>query len=63
VTDRTGWRKSSFSANDNQCVEVPQQRDALRDSKNPAGPIVPVARASFIRLISALKADQFPLVS
>ena len=32
------WRKSSFSADNGQCVEVANTLGALRDSKNPAGP-------------------------
>lgn len=35
------WRKSSFTANNGQCVELSALPDggvAMRDSKNPTGP-------------------------
>jgi hypothetical protein len=35
------WRKSSYSANEGDCVEVamlPDSSRAIRDSKNPDGP-------------------------
>jgi hypothetical protein len=35
------WRKSSFSGgNGGDCVEVASTLGALRDSKNPAGPVL-----------------------
>lgn len=39
MTGGTGWRKSSFTGNDN-CVEVAfgSTRVAVRDSKQPSGP-------------------------
>jgi len=57
VSVRTGWRKASASDTQGACVEVPQQLDALRDSKNAGGPIL-VVGSGFSALISALKADQ-----
>ncbi len=38
---RAVWRKSSYSTNDGNCVEVARLSDpttAVRDSKNPTGP-------------------------
>lgn len=32
------WRKSSFSGDSGNCVEVRQDLAAIRDSKNPDGP-------------------------
>jgi hypothetical protein len=32
------WRKSSFSGDSGDCVEVRQDLAAIRDSKNPSGP-------------------------
>jgi hypothetical protein len=32
---RYGWKKSSFSSSDTDCVEVANTLDAIRDSKNP----------------------------
>jgi hypothetical protein len=31
------WRKSSYSAQNGNCVEVREDLSALRDSKNPTG--------------------------
>jgi hypothetical protein len=52
-----GWRKSSFSqANDNSnCVELAGTLDAVRDSKNPKGPVLTVA--GLPSLLAHLKAD------
>jgi hypothetical protein len=37
----TGWRKSSFSSsNGGNCVEVAPALGAIRDSKNPSGPVL-----------------------
>jgi len=38
----TEWRKSSFSGSGGNCVQVRQDQAAIRDSKNPAGPSLPV---------------------
>jgi hypothetical protein len=36
-----GWKKSSFSgSNGGSCVEVASTLGALRDSKNPTGPVL-----------------------
>jgi len=37
----TSWRKSTFSgSNGGNCVEVARTLGALRDSKNPSGPVL-----------------------
>lgn len=36
------WRKSSFSDSGNGCVEVARTFSAVRDSKNPDGPMLRV---------------------
>ena len=44
------WRKSSYStSNGGNCVEVGTTRDAIavRDSKDPYGPVLAVSRASW----------------
>ena len=46
------WRKSSFSGDSGDCVEVRQDLAALRDSKNPAGPELSVDLA---RLVAGVK--------
>jgi hypothetical protein len=51
------WRKSSRSANESNCVEVSHTLDAVRDSKNPAGPILRAAGLS--SFVLAAKAGRF----
>ncbi len=51
------WRKSSFSGGDNNdCVEVVGTLDAVRDSKNPDGPIL---RAGLRDLLTAVREGGF----
>jgi hypothetical protein len=52
------WRKSSFSGTATDCVEVawPSSRMAVRDSKNPAGPVLLLAERSHYAMIAVLKA-------
>lgn len=45
------WRKSSFSGGTGECVEVASV-GAVRDSKNPAGPVL---RADLSPLITFVK--------
>jgi hypothetical protein len=50
------WRKSSYSSDQGgQCLEVaetPEAAVAIRDSKNPAGPILTLDPASFTTFIN-----------
>lgn len=51
------WRKSSFSGGDNNdCVELVGTLDAVRDSKNPDGPIL---RADLRDLLAVVREDRF----
>ncbi|MFD9734390.1 DUF397 domain-containing protein [Umezawaea sp. NPDC059074] len=54
----SNWRKSSYSANQNDCVEVRGTLDAVRDSKNPAGPALRVSRAKLGAFLTAVKDDR-----
>lgn len=47
-----GWRKSSFS-DTGDCVEVTWS--AVRDSKNPAGPILHLGPASLSALVAQVR--------
>lgn len=59
---RAIWRKSSHSGGEQgQCVEVADvieshQGIAIRDSKNPSGPVLLITPASFSGFISDLRA-------
>lgn len=51
------WRKSSFSGGENNdCVELVGTLDAVRDSKNPDGPIL---RANLRGLLAAAQEGRF----
>lgn len=50
----TAWRKSSRSSeSDGNCVEVAfaQVEAAVRDSKNPAGPMLTVPAGGWVELV------------
>ena len=54
------WRKSSFSGVQTDCVEVarPADRMAVRDSKNPDGPILTLGRPAFVAFLSSVGAPR-----
>ncbi|MEU9887876.1 DUF397 domain-containing protein [Sphaerisporangium sp. NPDC051017] len=55
------WRKSSYSSgNGGDCVEVASlpQRVAVRDSKNPGGPVLGCASAEWHMFVGEVKAGR-----
>lgn len=50
------WRKSRRSANDQNCVELRNTLDQVRDSKNTTGPAL---RGNMLALLRAVQAGQF----
>ncbi|KPI14073.1 protein of unknown function DUF397 [Actinobacteria bacterium OK006] len=50
------WRKSSYSSDQGgECIEIAETLDttiAVRDSKNPTGPILTIAPAAFATFVS-----------
>jgi hypothetical protein len=56
MTSSPRWRKASRSQSTASCVEVAHTLDALRDSKNVAGPVL---RADARRLIAAVRSGRF----
>jgi hypothetical protein len=53
TNDPIRWRKSSFSGGQNNaCIELASCLVAMRDSKNPAGPML---RADLRGLLAAVK--------
>lgn len=58
------WRKSSRSVSgSNNCVEVRRATGfvALRDSKDPDGPVLLFDRASWASFVEAVKEGEFDL--
>lgn len=59
---RTAWRASSYSAASGNCVEVAQLASghrAVRDSKNPAGPVLTCTHAQWSAFAAGARAGQF----
>ncbi len=60
---RATWRKSSRSnhGGDGSCVEVAGLCDevALRDSKNPAGPVLTITRSEWRAFLGGVRAGKF----
>jgi uncharacterized protein DUF397 len=53
------WRKSSFSASETACLEVawPGEGVAVRDSKNPEGPVLILSHAALAALVATATAS------
>lgn len=59
---RDQYRKSSFSPPSNGgCVEIAQQADAVavRDSKDPEGPVLVFTRKEWGAFVKGVKAGEF----
>jgi hypothetical protein len=58
------WRKSSKSGQSGQCVEVatfPDGGRAVRDSKDPDGPVLTFSRAEWTAFVDGAKLGEFDL--
>ncbi len=55
------WRKATYSINNGQCVEVASARAAVlvRDSVNPAGPVVSYSSRTWHAFLASAKAGVF----
>jgi hypothetical protein len=53
------WRKSSHSGEEGNCVELAHTPGAVRDSKNPAGPVLPIGEMP--TLLREIKRGRFDL--
>ncbi len=59
MTSIRRWRKSSYSNTDSACIELASTLDAVRDSKNPAGPVLTVSGVSaFARDVKSGRFDR-----
>jgi hypothetical protein len=51
MTTAIRWRKSSLSDGQDTCVELAHTSEAVRDSKNPAGPTLTVSTRALVAAI------------
>jgi hypothetical protein len=58
------WRKSRRSVSNGACVEVAPARGkvAVRDSKNPDGPVLLYTSAEWRRFLDGAKRDEFDVL-
>lgn len=57
------WHKSSRSGGTGECVEVAHNLPevvAVRDSKDPSGPVLAFSRREWRAFVEAVKSDEFP---
>jgi hypothetical protein len=52
------WRKSSFSGDGGNCVQVRQDLAAIRDSKYPTGPLLAVDLCGLLATVKAGQLDR-----
>ncbi|MGW1074941.1 DUF397 domain-containing protein [Streptomyces sp. NPDC002537] len=58
-----GWRKSSYSGLENDCVEVADGYPGIvpvRDSKAPCGPTIVLGSGAWTEFVDGVKAGGFP---
>jgi len=58
------WRKSSYSTDGGNCVEIAplaNGRIAVRDSKDPSGPVLVFDGDVFRAFTDAIKGDRLPV--
>ena len=53
------WRKSTSSGANTSCVEVANNLDAVRDSKNPTGPILTFGQDQLTAFLTNVKSGRF----
>jgi len=55
----TEWRKSSRSSTNTNCVEVANNLGAVRDSKNPDGPVLEFDQARLCAFLAGARQGRF----
>jgi hypothetical protein len=56
------WRKSSYSSGNGQCVEIatlPDSTRAVRDSKDPDGPVLRFTEAEWTAFLAGARSGEF----
>ncbi len=64
MSESLAWRKSSFSGGQGNCVEVAAGLPgvvAIRDSKNPDGPVLTVPGPDWTTFVESVKQGHFSL--
>jgi Domain of unknown function (DUF397). len=64
VPDQTMWRKSTYSGDQGNCLEVADDFPGVtpvRDSKDPDGPALVFPADSWSAFIAGVKAGDFPI--
>ncbi len=64
MNDERKWRKSSFSGNSGNCVEVCTGQSgsmAVRDSKDVPGPELAVSEQAWSEFVQGIKRGEFDL--
>lgn len=62
VGKRSIWRRSSYSTIEGNCVEVADldnDAHAVRDSKDPTGPVLKCSPAQWVTFTAAISRGQF----
>lgn len=60
ITPPAQWRKSSYSGDTGNCIEIARIETghiAVRDSKNPAGPMLIIDRTAWRSFLSSVRAQ------
>ncbi|MCP2168153.1 DUF397 domain-containing protein [Goodfellowiella coeruleoviolacea] len=60
MSEQIVWRRSTYSVPNNDCVELARTAAlaAVRDSKNPTGPMLTFGQAELVRFLGAVKAGR-----
>jgi len=58
---KRAWRRSRYSVNEVQCVEVAEVADgrAVRDSKNPTGPALVFTATEWVAFTAGVRVGEF----